>query len=99
MKRFRNDTTFANFARMVLQDLRKEKCNVLMGSKSKCATDGHIRPFFHSCKYCEVRYDLIGKLEDFEADFAEVLERRGNLSADLAHVQRKNLSPGSGDGW
>ena len=38
------------------------------------------RPFHHRCSYCEVNYDVVGSLEDFNAD-TEYIIQRGKLTA------------------
>ena len=53
------------------------------------------RPFSHYCSFCKVSYDLIGTMEDFEAD-VEFIARKMNISELLEHKdKRANQSQGS----
>ena len=50
----------------------------------------HSRPYLPQCLYCDVDFDVIGKLEDFEEDVAYIAEKR-NLTEHLRllnHVQQ-----------
>ena len=38
------------------------------------------RPFHHRCSYCDVNCDVIGSLEDFNADTEYIIQKR-NLTA------------------
>lgn len=56
----------------------------------------HSRPYLPVCLYCDVDFDVIGKLEDFDADVAYIAEKR-NLTQHLRllnHVQHKNTEKG-----
>ena len=50
------------------------------------------RPFLSKCHYCDIDFDVIGKLEDFEEDVAYIAMKR-NLTEHLGllnHVQNEN---------
>ena len=50
----------------------------------------HSRPYLPRCLYCDVDFDVIGKLEDFDEDVAYIAEKR-NLTEHLGllnHVQQ-----------
>ena len=54
------------------------------------------RPYLPKCNYCDVDFDVIGKLEDFEEDVAYIAEKR-NLTEHrglLNHVQNENPERG-----
>ena len=58
------------------------------------------RPFHHRCSYCEVNYDVIGSLEDFNAD-TEYIIRKMNLTAlegQKTYVGNPTRNPGSSQG-
>ena len=53
------------------------------------------RPFSHYCSFCEVSYDVIGTMEDFEVD-VEFIARKMNISELLDHkAKRTNQTPDS----
>ena len=50
------------------------------------------RPYLPKCHYCDVDFDVIGKIEDFEEDVAYIAKKR-NLTDRLGlmnHVQNEN---------
>ena len=54
------------------------------------------RPYLPKCHYCDIDFDVIGKLEDFEEDVAYIAEKV-NLTEHLRlmnHVQNKNPEKG-----
>lgn len=76
-KKFGGDeATFENFVRYILDSPELTGCvasttseSSSSSSLSSCdAVDAHWRPFFARCAYCDVDYDVIGKLETFEED-------------------------------
>ena len=53
------------------------------------------RPFSHYCYFCEVSYDMIGTMEDFDED-VEFIARKMNISQLLDHKGlRANQTPES----
>ena len=42
-------------------------------------TNSNFRPFSHYCSFCEVSYDVIGTVEEFDAD-VEFIARKGTFS-------------------
>ena len=55
--------------------------------ESKTSFD-FLRPYFHECSYCEVHYDVIGHMEEFDKDFQYIV-RKKNLTRLLERVQEK----------
>ena len=57
----------------------------------------HFRPYLPHCLYCDIDFDVIGKLEDFGEDVAYIATKL-NLTEQLGilkHVQHQ--TPGRGD--
>ena len=57
----------------------------------------HFRPYLPQCLYCDVDFDVIGKLEDFNEDVAYIATKL-NLTEQLGllnYIQHK--TPGNGD--
>ena len=54
------------------------------------------RPFHHRCSYCEVNYDVIGSLEDFNADTEYIIQRRHltALEAQKTYLGNPTQDPG-----
>lgn len=53
------------------------------------------RPFSHTCYFCEVSYDMIGTMEEFNED-VEFIGRKMNISELLDHKGTKgNQTPDS----
>ena len=48
----------------------------------------HWRPYYLHCDYCDIKYDFIGRVENFESDF-EYVAQQANIS--LHHVPSKSL--------
>lgn len=48
--------TFPKFINAVLQEWTSHSCNE------------HWRPYYAHCDYCDIKYDMIGRLETMEAD-------------------------------
>ena len=58
-------------------------------------TNSNFRPFSHYCSFCEVSYDVIGTMEDFDAD-VEFIARKMTISQLLEHKdKRANQTPDS----
>jgi hypothetical protein len=56
----------------------------------------HWRPFYARCSYCDITYNVIGRVETFEEDFRYILLKQ-NLTNILPLKQtgvHKNKSPG-----
>ena len=69
---------FPRFVDMVLQQHNSGNCSSKPFSK-KCKIDAHWKPQYMQCFYCEMNYDVIGKVETFEEDFLYIV-RRQNLT-------------------
>ena len=63
-----------------------------------CIMDGHWKPYFQKCDYCDVDFDVIGKMETFneDVDFIFQSTRLDEISSirrneKLNSHQRSNL--------
>ena len=57
-----------------------------------CDRSIYSRPYLPWCLYCDVDYDVIGKLEDFDEDMAYIAEKL-NITEKLGllhHIQHKS---------
>lgn len=73
--------SFSQFVRFVLQSL-----------KNDTLSDGHFVPIYDHCKPCQLKYDIIGKMESFAADTQYTIN-----SQNLSHVVNVDLIGGSTD--
>ena len=48
--------------------------------------DAHWRPFYLRCGYCEVDYDIIGKMETFEDDLKFIFESKNLTMASSSDM-------------
>ena len=54
----------------------------------------HFRPFNHKCNYCDIEYDVIGHMEDYEEDM-QYIATKLNLIPLLQNItQVQNETPG-----
>ena len=56
------------------------------------------RPYLPNCLYCDINFDIIGKLEDFDEDVTYIAKMQ-NLTQHLRvlnHVQNSNSKKGDG---
>ena len=68
-ERYGGEATFPHFVRYILDSPEVKSC-----ARSSCEeVDAHWRPFHSRCAYCDVSYDVIGKMESFEEDVRYVL--------------------------
>ncbi|TRY72464.1 hypothetical protein TCAL_11413 [Tigriopus californicus] len=63
------DFSFPSFIKYVLNDLTKS-C-----SKTSCPVNVHWRPFHDRCAYCDMNYDVIGTLDEFQSDVFYISQR------------------------
>lgn len=88
--------TFENFLLFVIEDLsRFNNCQKV--GKRKChQIDVHWRPYYQRCAYCDINYDYIGRMETFNADVAEIIQR-ANLTSFIkmeeASLQSHTTAP------
>ena len=51
------------------------------------------RPLFHQCSFCEVKFDVIGTMEEFDLD-VQYIGKKMNITELLDHKDRRmNESP------
>ena len=81
-ERYGGEATFPHFVRYILDSPEVKSC-----ARSSCEeVDAHWRPFHSRCAYCDVSYDVIGKMESFEEDVRYVLY----ISTSVWSVQLKS---------
>ncbi|KAK3102514.1 hypothetical protein FSP39_011896 [Pinctada imbricata] len=61
-----HDVTFAEFVKYFIQSER-----------TNFKRDGHFIPMYDHCRPCQVKFDIIGKMESFEEDTLYILKRFG----------------------
>ena len=69
--------TFPEFVDHVLKECKHRACNE------------HWEPQYMHCNYCDIRYDMIGRVENLESDL-EYIAMVKNFSRDL-HTLKDNL--------
>ena len=81
-KWFENDTSFSSFVNLVLYQ-HQTSCNPskpqITSSKSSnnnCESNLHWRPFVIRCSYCDINYDMIGRMETWNDDFNYIIRKR-----------------------
>ena len=78
-ERYGGEPTFPHFVQYILDSPEVRGCTL-----EDCETvDAHWRPFYARCAYCDVDYDVIGKMESFEEDVRfENIKRSTNSGAN-----------------
>ena len=64
--------TFAKFVDRVI----KQTSGCVAGKKCDGA-DVHVRPYYARCAFCDILYEVIGKVETFEEDWRYILKASG----------------------
>ena len=72
-----NDTSFPNFASFILYMARENKHGY--GECDLYTMGGHVMPYHQCCALCDINYDVIGLVEDFDNDF-NYITHKGNLT-------------------
>ena len=65
--------TFPEFVDHVLNEWKSHQCN------------GHWAPQYMHCNYCDIRYDIIGRVENLENDF-KYIAMKNNFTSDLVFL-------------
>lgn len=63
------DLTFGSFIQYVLDELRK------FCSLPSCKVNHHWQPFYDQCGFCDLSYDVIGFLNEFQNDISYIKKR------------------------
>ena len=51
------------------------------------------RPFYHRCSYCDIHYDVIGLIEEFDEDFRYIISKQNvTLLLDRENVAKNQKS-------
>ena len=86
-KWFEKDTSFSSFVNLVLYQYQTS-CNPSKSQTSKISSNWeitnceskvnrHWRPFGFRCSYCDINYDVIGRMENWNDDFNYIIRKRG----------------------
>ena len=75
LKRFSNN--FPAFVDLILKQYSRSSC--YHKHNTPCNMNVHWRPYNARCLYCDISYDVIGRIETFDEDFKYIL-RRKNLT-------------------
>lgn len=54
-----------------------ERCEAVNFDMDQCRVEVHWKPFYLRCDYCNIDFDIIGKVETFEDDVKLIMERAG----------------------
>ena len=74
------DKSFSSFVNHVLKEYKESDC--YHSYNRPCfAIDQHWRPFNARCSYCDIPYNVIGRLETLEEDVRYIL-----LKQNLTHI-------------
>ena len=84
---FKGERSFSSFVDLVLYQFRRS-CNPNNTNASRIDTncsdatcedkiDTHWRPFTFKCSYCDINYDLIGRMETWNDDLNYIIRKRG----------------------
>ena len=46
----------------------------MFSDRGHCGLNSHYNPFYFNCDYCQVRYNFIGKLENWEEDITNIAQ-------------------------
>lgn len=68
---------FPSFVKFILVKAQTTKC--FNQNTVGCMMSNIWRPFYANCAFCEINYDVVGKLETFEKDLLYVIIRK-NMS-------------------
>ena len=86
-KWFQNDKSFSSFVNLVLHEYRTS-CYPGSTQHSRIRTNWynknceykvnrHWRPFVFRCSYCDINYDIIGRMETWNDDLNYIIRKRG----------------------
>ena len=103
---FKNEKSFSRFVNLVLYEYRRscypDKTQALrlrtnwFNDTCEDKINQHWRPFGFQCSYCDVSYDLIGRLETWNDDINYIIRKRGLekvlplQKADSSHYHSTN---------
>ena len=70
--KFRNN--FPAFVDFVLNSYKKSKC--YQKHNTPCDINVHWRPYNARCLYCDISYDVIGRMETFDEDVRYIFAKK-----------------------
>merc|ERR1712133_306733 len=65
---------FPAFVDLILKEYSRSPC--YHKHNSPCNINVHWRPYNARCLYCDISYDVIGRIETFDEDFKYILTRK-----------------------
>ena len=72
LKRFSNN--FPAFVDLILKQYSRSSC--YHKHNTPCNMNVHWRPYNARCLYCDISYNVIGRMETFDEDFKYILARK-----------------------
>ena len=72
LKKFSNN--FPAFVDYILKQYKRSSC--YHKHNTPCGINVHWRPYNARCLYCDISYDVIGRMETFDEDFKYILARK-----------------------
>ena len=85
-KWFENDKSFSRFVNLVLYEYRRScypdntiasRIHIRFNDACEDKINEHWRPYLSKCSYCDVNYDLIGRMETWNDDLNYIIQKRG----------------------
>ena len=84
---YKNDHSFSSFVDLVLKEYSRS-----VQLKWTWKMDGHWTPMSMSCFYCDVKYDVIGRMETFSDDLRYIIMK--NKLGNILSVDKKERTTG-----
>ena len=82
LKWFKISHSFSDFVDLVIQEYNRSQCTSLY--KRECLNiNEHWRSLSSKCSFCDITYDVVGKMEDFSEDVRYII-LKNNLSDKIA---------------
>ena len=79
---YNNNHSFPSFVNLVLSEYKKSECSIFYDSDC-LGINIHWKPFTSECSYCNIKYDVIGRMETFNEDVKYIFKKSG-LSSILS---------------
>jgi hypothetical protein len=82
------DNSFSSFVNHVLKEYKESDC--YKSYNLPCSTiDGHWMPFNARCSYCDIPYNVIGRIETLEEDVQYILLKQ--KLTDIIPLKKSSL--------
>ena len=66
---------FSSFVNLVLKQYNESECHEYYNDPCS-SVDQHWRPFTARCAYCDIPYDVVGRIETFQEDIRYILLKK-----------------------